>query len=118
MERILNLDEAAQFLKCTRRRVNDLCKRGELPFKPDGRYNKKFKESDLIAYLNRGYGFHKRPTRKRAPDRAKELAKAQAQMMILQDKVYAMKREEPALNKLRERWCLMGSPSLFFKKSI
>jgi excisionase family DNA binding protein len=74
MERIYNLDEAAAFLKCTRRRVNDLCKRGELPFKPDGRYNKLFKESDLQAFLNKGYGFHRRPIKKRPTDPSKTSA--------------------------------------------
>jgi hypothetical protein len=87
--------------------VNTLCKRAELKFKDDGRYNKLIRESSLQEYLNKGHGFHRRQVKKRLVDHAKELAKAQAQLLILQGKVDAMKREGLALNKLRERWCQM-----------
>jgi hypothetical protein len=47
MQRILTLDEVAEILKRSRRHVLDLCKRGELEFKPGDRYHKFIKESDF-----------------------------------------------------------------------
>jgi hypothetical protein len=55
--------------------------------------------SDVQAYLNKGYGFHGRPVRKRPADPAKELAKAQAQLAKAQAQLAKAQARVEALKR-------------------
>jgi Helix-turn-helix domain len=90
VEDVLNLKQAAEKLKTSERDVRDLANRGLLKFKRKNRYNWYFKESDLQAYIDQGYGYHRRVVRKRPVDPDKELAKLQAQLVKLQARIEAL----------------------------
>jgi hypothetical protein len=47
--------------------------------------------SDLQAFINEGYGYHRRSVRRRPVDPVKELAKAQAQLAKLQARIATLK---------------------------
>jgi hypothetical protein len=91
VEEILTLKQAAAKLKTSTRNVRDLANRGFLKFKRKDRYHWYFKESDLEAFINDGYGFHRRSVRKRPVNVAKELAKAEIQLAKLQTRIETLR---------------------------
>jgi excisionase family DNA binding protein len=93
VEDVLTLEQAAERLKTTKRDVRDLANRGLLKFKRKNRYHWYFKESDLQAFINDGYGYHRRSVRRRPVDPVKELAKAEAQLAKLQARIETLKRQ-------------------------